>query len=111
MVGSVIASSGFWTYILARRTKTSSISRLLMGLAHDRILFLGTEYIKRGSVTREEYEDLHKYLYEPYIEMGGNGTAERIMRDVGNLPIRFHRTFIRYELEDRNEQETQDGDA
>jgi len=28
------------------------------------------------------------YLYEPYEEMGGNGSARRVMEEVRKLPIR-----------------------
>ena len=60
---------------------------MVKGLGHDKILSLGTEYLKRGSVTKDEYENLHDYLYKPYKELGGNGTAEKIMKEVSNLPI------------------------
>ena len=61
---------------------------MLMGLAHDRILFLGRSYVSRGYVTQAEYENLDKYLYQPYRRLGGNGTAERIMKEVERLPLR-----------------------
>jgi hypothetical protein len=35
----------------------------------------------------DEYEELLKYYYEPYKELGGNGTAEQIMNRVRQLPI------------------------
>jgi hypothetical protein len=48
---------------------------------------LGANYIQRGSVSRDEYEDYRKYFYDPYKELGGNGVAERIMQAVEQLPI------------------------
>ena len=33
------------------------------------------------------YENLSKYLYSPYKKLGGNGSAERVMRQVDQLPI------------------------
>ena len=63
-------------------------SQMLLGLGHDRIIYLGTKYIEDGYVTEDEFENLNKYLYEPYKALGGNGTAEKIMDDVRNLPIR-----------------------
>lgn len=83
---SIMASSGFWEFWIHRKKKDTAESRLLRGLAHDRILFLGTSYIHRGYVTKEEYDDLNSYLYEPYREAGGNGSAEKIMKEVYNLP-------------------------
>ena len=46
------------------------------------------EYIKRGWLTRDEYENLHDYLFQPYLDMGGNGTAQKIMKEVDKLPLR-----------------------
>lgn len=91
---SVAASSGFWQYLIHKETKKrdeedkdDAKTRLLIGLAHDRILFLGSSYIHRGYITKEEYDDLYKYLYEPYKEAGGNGSAEKIMMEVDKLPM------------------------
>ena len=63
-------------------------SKLLLGLAHDRIVYLGCCYIERGYITKDEYENLHDYLYTPYKALGGNGSAEHIMDEVEDLPIR-----------------------
>lgn len=87
IVCAVIASSGFWAYIQKRNENKDARSRMLIGLAHDRIIFLGMTYIERGWVTQDEYENLYEYLYKPYEEMGGNGSAKRIMTEVNKLPI------------------------
>ncbi len=68
--------------------KRSAESDMLLGLGHDRIVFLGGEYIKRGFITRDEYENLHDYLFKPYLELGGNGTAQRVMAEVEKLPLK-----------------------
>ena len=88
VVGSVLASSGLWTYITKKAEKKDAKSKLLLGLAHDRIIFLGSQYCKRGWITDSEYENLNKYLYEPYKEMGGNGTATKVMSAVDRLELR-----------------------
>ncbi len=85
---AVIASSGFWAYLTKRSEKKDIKTRMLVGLAHDRIMFLGMQYINRGYITRDEYENLYEYLYKPYEEMGGNGSAKRVMQEVDKLPIR-----------------------
>lgn len=87
IVCSVLASSGFWAYLQKRNEKNDNKTKLLIGLAHDRIMSLGTKYIARGSITRDEYENLHDYLYGPYEAEGGNGSAKRIMAEVDKLPI------------------------
>lgn len=92
-IGSVVASSGFWMFILKKLESKDASQRMLLGLGHDRILFLGIKYLERGWVSRDEYENIHRYLYIPYKELGGNGTVERIVRELGTLPIREYRVL------------------
>lgn len=87
IVCSVVASSGFWTYIQKKNENKDAKSQMLMGLAHDRIIFLGMQYIERGWITQDEYENLYEYLYKPYEKMNGNGSGKRIMDEVKKLPI------------------------
>lgn len=84
---SVLASSGFWALMSKLAEKKDVRTQMLIGLGHDRIMYLGMKYIDRGSITQSEYENLHKYLYEPYKKMGGNGSADRVMREVEKLDI------------------------
>lgn len=88
IVCSVLASSGFWAIVQYILNKRDSSSKLLLGIAHDRIMWLGKQYINRGYITVEEYENLVTYLYEPYLEKGGNGSAKMIMEQVMRLEIR-----------------------
>lgn len=67
--------------------KLNAQGEMLMGLGHDRITYLGAKYLERGSITVGEYENLSKYLYQPYKRLGGNGTAEKIMNQVNELPV------------------------
>ena len=85
---ALISSTGLWSYIANYRNKHDAKTRLLIGLAHDRIIYLGTTYIERGYITPDEYENLHDYLYAPYAENGGNGSAKRVMEQVKALPIK-----------------------
>lgn len=87
VVCSVIASSGFWAYISRRTDRKDVKTEMLIGLGHDRIVYLGMVYIERGYITQDEYENLYEYLYRPYEKMGGNGSAQRIMNEVNKLPI------------------------
>ena len=99
VVFAILASSGFWAFITVivqkhLENKYSVSSResvereMLIGLAHDRILSLGMKYIQRGYITRDEYENINQYLYEPYSKLGGNGSAKKIMEELNKLPIR-----------------------
>lgn len=85
---SFLASTGFWAYLQRRTDKKDLKSEMLIGLAHDRIVSLGMSYIERGYITRDEYENLNDYLYEPYKALGGNGSAKRVMEEVARLEIR-----------------------
>lgn len=85
---SVLASSGLWAFIVKSAEKKDVKTQMLIGLGHDRIMYLGMVYIDKGWVTQDEYENLYEYLYQPYERMGGNGAAKRIMNEVDKLPIR-----------------------
>ena len=87
IVCAVIASSGFWAFIQRKNENKDVKSQMLIGLAHDRIIFLGMKYIERGWISQDEYENLHDYLYKPYEKLGGNGSAQKVMIEVNKLPI------------------------
>lgn len=88
IASSVLASSGLWAYLTKQAERRDVKTEMLIGLAHDRILYLGMVYIERGYVTQDEYENLYEYLYKPYEKLGGNGSAKRIMAEVDRLPIK-----------------------
>lgn len=88
VVTAAIASSGFWAFLQRITDKKDVRTQMLIGLGHDRIMYLGMKYIERGYVTRSEYENLHKYLYLPYEKMGGNGSAKLVMERVQKLELR-----------------------
>lgn len=98
IIVALLTSSAIWgvvsKVVLKRMEQADKRSRaddaerkMLMGLAHDRIIHLGMVYIERGRITQDEYENLQVYLYEPYEEIGGNGSAKRVMEEVRKLPI------------------------
>ena len=84
---ALISSTGLWSFIANYRNKHDAKTKLLVGLAHDRIVYLGMKYIERGYITRDEYENLNDYLYVPYSTAGGNGSAKRVMEEVKRLPL------------------------
>ena len=96
---ATLGSSGLWTlvlYFVQRKDKKRDKEdeelcnqlQMLLGLGHDIIVYFGKKYIEKGYVTDTEFENLNKYLYEPYLKLGGNGTAEKIMNDVKKLPVK-----------------------
>jgi len=92
-VGSVLASSGFWSFMKRRDDKKDAISQVVVGIAYERIVSLGVEYIERGWITTGELGEYGKYFFYPYHALGGNGPAERIWDQVNMLPIRPHDRF------------------
>ena len=88
IICSCLASSGLWALVTKLLEKKDAKTKMIVGLGHDRIMYLGMKYIERGWITRTEYENLEKWLYEPYLAIGGNGSAKKIMTEVNKLPIR-----------------------
>ena len=49
------------------------------------------QYIERGWITQDEYENLHDYLYIPYTDVADDiRSVNKLMKDVDNLPV--HKT-------------------
>lgn len=88
VVGAIFGSTGFWTFVMTRDKKKSAESKLLLGLSNFAIRWICDAHIKQGFCTADDYNDLNKYLFEPYKEAGGDGAAERSMQIVKNLPTR-----------------------
>lgn len=92
VISTAFASTGFWAFVTTvyqtSHKKKDVQAQMLKGLGHDRICNLGECYIERGYITKDEYENLHDYLFVPYQKLGGNGTAEKIINDVKRLPLK-----------------------
>lgn len=81
MIGS--GGTGFIMYLIQRHDKSvdkkeaneSAQSRAILGLEHDKILYLTSQFLERGAITTKEKTNLN-YLYPPYKELGGNGDCE-----------------------------------
>ena len=84
----ILSSSSGTAIILYLIQRHDNKHDLLIGLGHDRIFSLAGEYIKRGYITKDEYDNLNTYIYQPYKKRGGNGTGEKLMKEVERLPLR-----------------------
>ncbi len=100
---AVLASGGLWSFLSKKQEirfeelerkrkeeaeaeeKNDGKTKLLVGLAHDRLIYLTKKYLEEGWIDSEDYENL-TYMYEPYIQCGGNGTVKRNMEKVEKLP-------------------------
>lgn len=85
---AIFGSTAFWELLKWLLDRRSTKTKLLIGLAHNQLVATCETYIERGYITLEEYNSLRQYLYEPYIELGGNGMAVRLIKEVDGLPIR-----------------------
>ena len=102
---AVLASGGLWSFLSKKQEirfeelerkrkeeaeaeeKNDDKTKLLVGLAHDRLIYLTNKYLEEGWISSENYENL-TYMYEPYIKGGGNGTVKRNMEKVEKLPFK-----------------------
>ena len=77
---AVLGSNGLWAYLQSRSKATSARD-------HAEIFRTAEKYIQRGGITKDELEDLENYLFKPYSELGGNGTAQVIVEKCKQLKI------------------------
>ena len=86
----IFASTGFWSFItkmweISHKNKSAE-SIAILALLHDKLYYLCAKQINDiGNITADELENL-TCLYEPYREMGGNGTCEHLYNECKNLP-------------------------
>lgn len=88
IIVAIFGSTGFWSWLSGRRVKKDGATKLILGLAYQQIIRSAEHYIKRGFIDSDEYNELNRYLFEPYTAMGGNGTAQKLMEEVKHLPTR-----------------------
>jgi hypothetical protein len=70
-----LALQRHWQKNDQKAARSTSESRMILGLGHDKILYLTDRMVKRGAITLKEKRNL-EYLYVPYKEMGGNGDCK-----------------------------------
>lgn len=83
---SSLTSSGFTALVIflitrwdkkkeAETAKDSAESRMLLGLGHDKLVYLTDKYVRRGAISLKEKRNL-EFLYKPYADLGGNGDCK-----------------------------------
>lgn len=94
---SSLTSSGFVALVIflitrwdkkkeAENAKDSAESRMLLGLGHDKIVYLTDKYVRRGAISLKEKRNL-EFLYKPYAELGGNGDCKVGYDACQHLPV------------------------
>lgn len=86
--GSVLASSGLWTFINSRGLRKSNTNKLLLGLSYFYLIDKSKIFIERGSITQSEYDYFMRYFADPYLDLGGNGLGHKLIDEIKELPIK-----------------------
>ena len=75
----------------------------LLGITHDKIVYLGKVYQRRGAITLAEKNNL-KLLYEPYHNgLGGNSDGEGYYNYCMNLPVVTDEEAIKMDQKNKEE--------
>ena len=88
-----LGSSGLFTFLqfiitaIINSKKPSNETKLLLALAHDKIIYLCKQAIDKGFITQDEYDNILQ-LYTPYRNAGGNHLAKKYFEEVEKLPIK-----------------------
>lgn len=89
IAGIVLASTGFWQFITEwwkkKSGKKTVVAKAVLALLHDKLYYLCEKHIENGYITVDELDNL-TWLFEPYEEMGGNGTCRQLFEDCKRLP-------------------------
>lgn len=72
---------------LTTRKKSKPADRLLAALAQDRIVYVGSACISKGSISKNQLSVLTS-IYNPYKEMDGDGMADTIFERCKHLPLK-----------------------
>ena len=86
IIVAIFGSSGFWLIVQKIIERKSALRQMVFGIGYERLVSACRKHIKAGFITVEEIEELDKHLFQPYKQMGGNGTAELLMEKVRKLP-------------------------
>lgn len=85
-VTAILGGSGLWAWVKAKADHNTNADKLLLSVSRNQLITLGREYIERGYITMDEYEE-YEAEYKIYSTLGGNGLARRIFKQVDNLPM------------------------
>lgn len=86
VITTMLGSSGIWMWAKTRSDRNKSEDNLLLEVAKTQLVALGRSYLERGYITLDEYEE-YEEEYKLYSDLGGNGLARRVFKQVDELPI------------------------
>lgn len=91
LITTVLSGPGIWVWAKTRTQRKDSEDKLLLQVAKNQLVAQGREYLNRGYITMDEYEE-YESEYMVYTDLGGNGLARRIFEQVDDLPMMPSRT-------------------
>lgn len=86
IITTVLSGPGIWAWVRTRTQHNNNAAKLLLQVSKNQLVTLGREYLKRGYITMDEYEE-YESEYGVYTSLGGNGLARRIFEQVDDLPM------------------------
>lgn len=86
LVTTVLSGPGIWAWVKTRTQRNTSEAKLLLQVSKNQLVSQGREYLNRGYITMDEYEE-YESEYQVYRALGGNGLAQRVFKQVDELPI------------------------
>ena len=86
LITTILSGPGIWAWAKTRTARNNSEDRLLLQVAKNQLVSQGRDYLKRGYITMDEYEE-YEAEYQVYSALGGNGLARRIFEQVDDLPM------------------------
>ena len=86
VIATVIGSNALFAFIqflITRHDQKKNVlstheqaqNDMIIGLGHDKLLYLTDKFVQRGGVTLQERRNLD-YIYKPYRAAGGNGDCQ-----------------------------------
>lgn len=86
LITTILSGPGIWAWAKTRTQRNDAEDRLLLQVAKNQLVTQGREYLNRGYITMDEYEE-YEAEYQVYSDLGGNGLARRVFKQVDDLPI------------------------
>lgn len=86
LITTVLSGPGIWAWAKTRTQRNDDEDKLLLQVAKSQLVSQGREYLNRGYITMDEYEE-YESEYKVYSDLGGNGLARRIFEQVDDLPM------------------------
>lgn len=85
-ITALLGGSGIWAWAKTKSERNDTEDRLLLQVAKNQLVYQGRKYLKRGYITMDEYEE-YESEFSVYKSLGGNGLAQRVFKQVDDLPI------------------------